>query len=104
MKITKQELKQIIQEEFENVKSEGFLSKMLGRDDGLEKYRKKIESYKKIIDDSSGYADAAGQRKIETSVMMAIEELLKNIKDDQLRSGVEELVVGSLGQQFLLRR
>ena len=33
---------QIIQEEFENVKSEGFLSKMLGRDDGLEKYRKKI--------------------------------------------------------------
>jgi hypothetical protein len=104
MKLTKSTLKQIIKEELENIKSEGFLDKVLNRGESPEKYRNKIEGYKKIIDDSVEYAGPELQRKIETSVMMAVEEVLLNIKDEQLRSSVQELVMNILGEEYVLRR
>ena len=94
MKISSAKLKQIIKEEIE----------ALGEMDvsSAEDYRQKIEGFAEMVRMVSiGRMPEMLKKSLEDSVKFSVEDVLNHISDDNVRDGVEEMVVDLLGQEYL---
>jgi len=95
MKITKQQLKQIIKEELNEIGSYGLGSEPFG----AEKYRNKIKGFEKMLDDMP-FGDPR-EAKLENAITLSVSEILDNIEDEEVRIGVEDIVAELLGTKYL---
>jgi len=95
MKITKEQLKQIIKEELNEIGYHGLGSEPFG----AEKYRKKIKGFEEMLD-TIPYGHSL-MPQMEKSIKLSVSEILSNIEDKDIKNGVEEIVADLLGRKYL---
>ena len=95
MKITQSQLKQIIKEELNEIGYYGLGSEPFG----AERYREKIEGFKEMLDNMSLRDPRMPQ--LEQAIKLSVSEILSNIKDKEVKMGVEEIVAKLLGTKYL---
>ena len=66
---------------------------------GAEKYRKKIEALQNNLE-SISYLDPR-HRDLEKATKLAVSEILSNIEDEDIRMGVEDIVIDLLGTKYI---
>ncbi len=95
MRLTKEALKQFIKEELNEIGYYG-----LGPEPfGAERYREKIKGFKEMLD-KMPYRHT-DKPKLEQSIKSSVSEILSNIKDKEVKMGVEEIVAELLGTKYL---
>ena len=106
MKITKERLKEIIKEEVSTlIASElnevGYYG--LGAEPfGAERYRKKIQGFADMLDKAESFGDPIG-KQLASAIKLSVSEILSNIKDEDVKQGVIEIVYELLGGYYLER-
>ena len=95
MKITKAKLKQIIKEELNEIGYYGLGSEPFG----AEKYRNKIKDFEDQLDLLSPLDPRIPQ--LQSVIKLAVSEILSNIKDQDIKAGVKEIVADLLGTRYL---
>ena len=95
MKLTKSQLKQIIKEELNEVGYYGLGSEPFG----AEKYRNKIKGFEDQLDLLSPLDPRIPQ--LQSAIKVAVSEILSNIKDQNIKAGVKEIVADLLGTRYL---
>ena len=95
MKITRSRLKEIIKEELNEIGYYGLGSEPFG----AERYREKIEGFEKMLDKMPPGDSRMPQ--LEQAIKLSVSEILSNIKDKEVKMGVEQIVAELLGTKYL---